>query len=157
MRIEVDQLDKPTHPDGLVLLDYFESHRARGVVPRRADLPAREIVRILPNVFILEPIDPEGLDWRLRLLGQGLVDRFGADPTGLAISQIYATDQVEYNAGVYRAVVAGERLSVTRGTFQDIDREFLTFEIVHTPIIGSDEKTRWVLGGIFFEGHVLSE
>ncbi|MEQ8747922.1 PAS domain-containing protein [Pyruvatibacter sp.] len=156
MRIDVTHFQKPEHPDGKLLLAYYEHQLANGTLPRRRDMPAREILSILPNMFILEPANAPATDWRFRLMGQHLVTRFGADATGLCISQAYASDQVEHNAAVYRAVVNGERLSITRGIFEGIDREFLEMEIVHVPMLGSDDKTRWILGGLFFEGEHLS-
>ncbi|MGD1932965.1 MAG: PAS domain-containing protein [Candidatus Phaeomarinobacter sp.] len=158
VRIHIDVKVRPgvTDPDSRNLFAYCDTCLAAGSPPRRSELPAREIVALLPNIFMLEPVDARGADWRFRLMGQGIVSRFGGDATDLTISQLYDPAQVEHNARIYREVSIGDTPNVTHGTFQGIDKEYLEFEIVHLPLIGTDGDTRWILGGIFFDGTHLT-
>ncbi|MEO0962918.1 MAG: PAS domain-containing protein, partial [Pseudomonadota bacterium] len=140
-----------TSDGGQTLLNYYTSHQARGQLPRRSDMPCRELLGIMPDLFMLEPVDAAGDDWRFRLVGQRLVEQVGVDATGLCISQAYEGADAERNAGDYRDVAMNGNTRITCGTFHGIDREFLQMEIVHVPMIGANGETPWVLGGLFIQ------
>ena len=149
LRTQLTICETATSSGGRSLIEYYESHRARGVYPRRSEMPSRELMGIMPDIFLLEPVDAEGTDWRFRLVGQGLVSRLGVDPTGMCISTAYAADDATRNAGDYQDIAVKGTTRITRGSFIGIDREFLEMEIVHVPMLGADDTTRWVLGGLF--------
>ncbi|CDO58819.1 hypothetical protein BN1012_Phect605 [Candidatus Phaeomarinobacter ectocarpi] len=151
IRTQLTICDTATSEGGQTLLSYYKSHQARGVFPQRTNMPCRELLGIMPDLFMLEPVDADGNDWRFRLVGQGLVEHVGVDATGLCISQAYEAADAERNAGDYRDVAINGNTRITRGTFLGIDREFLQMEIVHVPMIGADGETPWVLGGLFIQ------
>jgi hypothetical protein len=151
IRTQLTICDTATSDGGRTLLNYYQSHQARGVLPKRTDMPCRELLGIMPDLFMLEPVDAAGHDWRFRLVGQGLVEHVGVDATGLCISQAYEAEDAKRNAGDYRDIAMNGNTRITRGTFHGIDREFLQMEIVHVPMVGSDGVTPWVLGGLFVQ------
>ncbi len=151
MRTQLTICDTVATAGGQTLLNYYKSHQARGVLPQRTDMPCRELLGIMPDLFMLEPVDAAGQDWRFRLVGQGIVEHVGVDATGLCVSQAYEPTDAERNAGDYREIAMNGNTRITRGTFHGIDREFLQMEIVHVPMIGSDGVTPWVLGGLFIQ------
>jgi len=150
MSVEITPLKAPTHPGALKLVSYVEEKRANNDWPRRRNLPDKALASIMPNIFMLAPADPDGADWRFRLVGQEIVDRLGFDPTGSLISTLFAPEEALRHAKEYRDVIAGTRDSISRCVFRGIDRDFLTMEIIHVPMLGADGETFWILGGMFF-------
>jgi hypothetical protein len=149
--IKVCPIAAPRLDAGKFMVQFFHDLEARGELPHRAGMPYRGLLPVLSNIFILEPLDATMSDWRFRLVGQGIATRLGADPTGLCISDIYEPAQVANNAASYAGVTASLAPHITTGTFYGIKREYLNFEIVHLPMVGKDNETILILGGLFFD------
>ncbi|MBX3496497.1 MAG: PAS domain-containing protein [Parvibaculum sp.] len=150
VQIETDvvQIPAPEHPLSLALLDFWSRHKQGDRLLRRADLPCREMSALLPSIFVLEPLDPEGADWRLRLIGTQLTGWLGFDPTGKAISEIYRPECVADNAEVYREVTRDRIVHATQGRLCGINRDFLKLEILHLPMEGTTPQDMLLLGSI---------
>lgn len=138
----------PLHPQSLDLIAFWEKHRVDGRLLSRAQLPCRETVSLLPSIFVLERMDEDGEDWRLRIVGTHLTRWLGFDPTGLTISALYHPSCVGHNAQVYRDVTAERRLHVTHGRLNGVNRDFLRLEIVHLPMEGAGPDDLLLLGCI---------
>lgn len=151
LRTHLTICDAAKSDGGRTLLGFYDTHRAKGTLPRRADMPSRALSGILPSLFMLEPTDYQGTDWRFRLAGQEIVTRVGIDPTGLCISQAYELEDAERNAADYRDIAINGNPRVTRGHLAGINREYLDMEIAHVPMIGANGTTPWVLGGVFLD------
>lgn len=149
VEMDVERFDDPEHPSGCKLLNFWYAHKGRGKMLKRSDLPAREILDLMPNLFILEPVSPAGEDWRFRLFGQGLAEILGGDPTGLQISQIYSPHQVEHNAALYRDRSQSCLPFVSRGRILGIERDYMPFEVTNVPIESEAGGPRMFLGGMF--------
>lgn len=149
-RIEaiVEAIPAAVHPESLALIAFWEKHRTDSRLLRRADLPCREAAPLLPSVFVLEPTDETGTDWRLRLVGTKLTRWLDFDPTGLTISGFYHPDHVAHNADVYRMVTRDRRPHVTQGRLGGVNRDFLKLEIVHLPMEGASQDEMLLLGCI---------
>lgn len=154
IRTQLEICDTALTEGGRALVAYYQEHRSRNALPRRKKMPSRPLLGIMSNLFMLEPADEAGTDWRFRLVGQEVVERIGADATGLCISQAYEPDVARRNANDYCDIAMNHMVRITRGTFAGINREFLGMEIVHVPMIGSDDITPWVLGGLFVSNDV---
>ncbi len=154
MRTQLEICDTAQSDGGRALVAYYEEHRSRNTLPLRRQMPSRTLLGIMSNLFMLEPVDGDGTDWRFRLVGQEVVERIGVDATGLCISQAYEPDVALRNANDYRDIAMNHMVRITRGTFAGINREYLDMEIVHVPMVGSDGMTPWVLGGLFVSDDV---
>lgn len=154
MRTQLEICDTVQSDGGRALVAYYEEHRSRNALPHRKQMPSRPLLGIMSHLFMLEPVDGDGTDWRFRLVGQEVVERIGVDATGLCISQAYEPDVARRNANDYRDIAMNKMVRITRGTFTGIDREYLDMEIVHVPMIGADDTTPWVLGGLFVSDDV---
>ncbi|MEX1155054.1 PAS domain-containing protein [Parvibaculum sp.] len=150
VRIETDvtPIAAPQHPQSLALLDFWTRHRQGNRLLSRAALPCREMSTLLPSVFVLEPLGPDGADWRLRLIGTQLTGWLGFDPTGKAISELYQPDCVADNAEVYRQVTSERIVHATQGRLCGINRDFLALEILHLPMEGATPQDLLLLGSI---------
>lgn len=153
VRVAVEHLDAPQHPDACRFHRYYLDLAAQGRLPARADFPVRALAPLMPGLFIIAPAGPAHApdsDWRFRLIGTAITERLGLDATGMAISQLLSPDQLAHHAGVYTDVAHGRRLSITRGCFEGLDREYVQVEIVHVPMAAPDGVSRWVLGLMAF-------
>ena len=149
-RIETDvvPVGAAVHPQSRDLIAFWERHNGNGRLLGRANLPCRETAPLLPNVFVLERIDRDGEDWRLRVVGTHLTCWLDFDPTGLSISGLYHSAYVAHNAGVYRMVTEERRPHVTHGRIHGVDRDFLQLEFVHLPMEGTGPDDILLLGCI---------
>lgn len=150
MEIDVETVDLPQHEMSRALVGFWAENKSGECLPSRRLFPSRPILRLMPHIFILEPADGGRTDWLFRLAGTAFPERFGADPTGLKISQLYQPAQVAHNAAQYRERCDTRTSLVTRGRFLGIEKDFFRFEIVHVPIQTTDGAGLLVLGGLFF-------
>jgi hypothetical protein len=149
-RIAIDVKPQPAaeHPRGQELVRIWAEARAAGQPMTRGDVPSRKLLKLMPHLFLLEP-NADGTDWRFRLAGTAIGRRFGADPTGALISQIYDRRQADDQAAIYKRVVSGNAPHVTQGRIEGIDRQFLKIEFCHLPLLPPGQGLNWLLGGVF--------
>ncbi|WP_422004034.1 PAS domain-containing protein [Pyruvatibacter mobilis] len=150
MRAAVEHHEAATHPDGRFLVDYHNRMLAEQGGIRRTDLPCRALSPIMPNLFMMAPVTPAAEDWEIRIVGQEIITRLGIDATGHRISEFLTPDQTAHHATIYRDVAAGRRLSITTGRIEGLDRDYVTVEFVHVPLLGPDGQSKWMMGGVFF-------
>lgn len=149
-RIETNvvPIDKPLHAQSIKLIDFWQSRRKDGRLLSRSDLPCREAASLLPSIFVLDPLDAEGHDWRLRVVGTTLTRWLDFDPTGMTVREIFHPDHVDHDAEIYRTVTREKRPHITQGRLCGIGRDFLNLEIVHLPMEGASAAEIMLLGCI---------
>jgi hypothetical protein len=135
------------HPASQELIAYWESKRKDGGLPAREDIKPHEIVRLLPNVSILEP--REG-DWAIRLTGTGVIDRIGQEVTTKTIGEIYEPRTARRMIETYDAVVASRKPFVMKARLLGFGIAHALAESPMLPIIARDGQTVHIFGGIFF-------
>lgn len=146
--IDVARHETPEHPDARALVAVCEAAIAAGTPLARKDVPSRPLLRFMPQVFLLEPLEG-GADWRFRLFGAGIAQRLGGDPTGAKISELYSPDQVRHQAEEYRITAELRRPAVTGGKLYGIERDFLKLEFCNLSLEPPAGDVRWILGGVF--------
>jgi hypothetical protein len=135
------------HPKSQQLVAYWESKRKDGGLPARADIKPQEIVRLLPNVSILEPRDG---DWAIRLTGTGVIDRIGQEVTTKTIGEIYEPKTARRMIETYDAVVARREPAIMKARLSGFGITHALAESPMLPIIARDGRTVHIFGGIFF-------
>ncbi len=136
------------HPRGQELVRLWSEAKESGQPMARGDVPSRKLLRLMPHLFLLEP-SADGSDWRFRLAGTAIARRFGGDPTGALISQIYDKRQAVDQAAIYKSVAMRGLPHITQGRIEGIDRQFLTIEFCHLPLVPPGQGLNWLLGGVF--------
>jgi hypothetical protein len=139
----------PQHAQAKALLKYWRAQSPAGDIPRRDDIAAAQIPRLLPNLLILEPA-AECSDWSYRLIGTQVVARYGFDWTGLRVSDIYSTPSAARLIEEYSQAAASRIPSFAIGRLRAPGREHVIYEIAILPIRGRDTEKIWLLLGIFF-------
>lgn len=95
---------------------YWDGLRAGLAIPGRADIDPERIKEILPHVLLVDVLaDP--LDFRFRLAGTDVVERYGQELTGRRLSEIDVD-------GKYDQIFAEYRLTVDRRQPQLFQEEF---------------------------------
>lgn len=153
-RIAIDVKPQPLaeHPRCQELVRIWTEARDAGQPMTRGDVPSRKLIKLMPHLFLLEP-NEDGSDWRFRLAGTAIARRFGADPTGALISQIYERRQSDDQAAIYKRVVMNGAPHITQGRIEGIDRQFLKIEFCHLPLLPPGQGLNWLLGGVFVFEH----
>lgn len=132
--------------------EYWRSKRGDRRMPARADLDVLELRPFMGSMFLFDVLD-QGQDFRFRLIGTHLVERFGRDSTGKTFSEAYAgTDQVTANwlRGVYERVVAEAVPIWSRAPLAQVDRDFVVSAAIHLPLSADGRTVNMVFGASAF-------
>jgi hypothetical protein len=142
-------LAAPTHSAAKALLAYWQSKAPVDGLPLRKDIVAAEIPRLLSNLMIIEPV-ADGSDWKYRLVGTALAERYGFDWTGKLLTELLDAATAPAIVQFYNDVAAARTAAIVTGRVQTQGREHIVYECVALPILGSDGASVWVLLGVFF-------
>jgi hypothetical protein len=142
-------LEFPTHPNALLLLEYWcNRSKDDGFVVGR-DIPARPIAKILHILMVNEPIgDIE--DMNIRLAGSSFRRRHGRDITGEKLSSLFAPETFERLRGNTREILRTGKPCILDARVQWLDRELTHYEILVLPVLSPDRKATWMLVGLFY-------
>ena len=147
-RVQVEaELAEPEHLGAQRLLAYWHSKRGLNGLVSRTAIEPREIVGLLPWLFIAEGSGP---DWRFRLIGTGLCAGFGADLTGKSLQEIFQSDAAASLIHLYEAVATTNQPKTLKGRYKEAGLDHVTAEGVHLRIVARDGCTPQILGGVFF-------
>ena len=78
------------------LFAYWNSLRVDAPLPPRRRLDPRGILRLLPTVSLIDVLQGDGPDYRIRLAGTGLYNVYGREITGRTLSEVYNTAAADY-------------------------------------------------------------
>jgi hypothetical protein len=78
------------------LFAYWSSLRVDAIAPPRRRLDPAGMIRLLPTVSLIDVLQGDGLDYRVRLAGTGLYNVYGREITGLGLTEIYNTAAADY-------------------------------------------------------------
>lgn len=94
------------HSGLIQLLNYWREKRGERPAPRPSEIDPLEMRFILGYAMLLEVLD-DGADFRYRLFGSGIAERFGAEMTGKRLSDMQSGEYIfSFFAAGYQAVVA---------------------------------------------------
>lgn len=66
---------------------YWKSKKIKNKIPSRSQLDPCEFHHLLPYIMLIDVVN-DASDFIYRIFGTALVDRFGGDPTGYALTQV---------------------------------------------------------------------
>jgi hypothetical protein len=142
-------LSAPTHSACKALLAYWQSKRSGGSLPRRKDIVPAEIPQLLPHLMIIEPVNGGG-DWKYRLVGTAVAQRYGFDWTGKKMTELLDAATAPAIIRFYSDVAAMRAPNFVMGRAMIEGRDHVVYECGSFPILGSDGVTVWILMGVFF-------
>ena len=89
--IRHDDAEFAARIDSQILRDifaYWQSQRGTRAMPARADIQPMEIPRLLRHVYLIDVLsDPR--DYRHRLVGTAIGERYGDERTGKLVSEVF--------------------------------------------------------------------
>ena len=123
-----------TQPVLRPVLDYWEQKRAGRAMPRRQDIEPAELKAYLPHISLVEPLP--GGDFRYRLVGSAITERYGRNSTGKTFREIYPDrpDIALWLTRVMEAVVAHRRPVLATGSLGAVGKEHVLSEALLLPL-----------------------
>lgn len=136
-----------TQPILRPVLDYWHLKRGTRAMPARLDIEPLELKPYLRHLFLIEPLP--GGDFRYRLVGSEITERYGRNSTGRTVREIYAAVPVvaDWLLGMLRAVTTGKRPVLASGSLRAVGKEHVFSESLHMPL-GDDGDTVSMIFGV---------
>lgn len=150
-RLVVSFVEQPacTHPSAEELLAYWKACKSRGDFVMGRDVPARPIAALMKHLNVVEPTD-DGANFRFRLVGSILQQRFAHNVSGLSLSEVYDEDAAKTLEAFLRKAIFTQApvflMVKVKGLLGDVFRP----QTILLPMKAPDERTSWVLCGLFY-------
>lgn len=133
----------------LNLRDYWDGKRSGRPMPSRQDIKPTEIVRLLPNVLLVD-IEKEPFRLRYRLIGTKINETMGRDSTGKYYDEIYDGALLENIYLSFRSLIDRRQPLRTYGEVFYEDKSIYSYETINLPLSDDGESVDRVLGMIVF-------
>lgn len=142
--------DRSTWPDSLsepvrTLLEYWLSKCRNGEFPPRSAIEPREIVGLLPSVFIVERLAGETSDYRFQLVGTRIVEVEG-ECTGKLLSDLFPDRDRRADIWKQYDDACEGAIHVRHENLGWRDKESIDYEIVLLPLCGRDGTVGYLIG-----------
>lgn len=127
------------------MLDYWQHKRGARAMPMRQDIDPSELKAHLPHLCLIEPL-PDG-DFRYRLVGSAITERYERNSTGKTVRQIYG-DRPNAGAGLIRilgAVVMHRRPVLATGTLDAVGKDYVLSEALLLPLSNDGSSVSMIL------------
>jgi hypothetical protein len=131
---------------------YWRGKFSGGAMPRREDIDPADIVRHLPNIFIVDVIG-DGEDFRYRLIGTNIVMTNERDLTGHHFSEFYRDDPDGLRLarlGCATALETRDAVYTSGRAFWHPNWGYKDFECVHLPLRLEDHSVGMILGEVAY-------
>lgn len=143
-------ISAPVDPLIVRLFEYWRRKCAGRTMPRRADIDPVEMRALVNNVILFEVVEPISR-FRVRLVGQAIIDFVGFNSTGRYAGDDMPPDSAARMIAILADVVA-RRAPRFRAGFAHWhrDKSYRNFEACFLPLSDDDRTVDKILGGITF-------
>jgi len=146
--VEVRELDRPEDPELAALHALWLSRHREAAIPARADFNPGEFRTLLPNVMLVDILPPPDF-YRVRLMGEVLVELYGRNMTGLSPRDYQDRRTAERLTGLSRQVVATKRPLFRAGQVHWVPgKEHRRFESCFLPLATDGVAVDMIMGAI---------
>ena len=126
------RLQSPLHREAY---DYWCSKADAGRLPGRDAIDPLELPAVLPWLNLIDVLrDGEKYRFRHRLIGTGIVSRFGRDSTGSWFDELYDAEFLESHQKDYVSIVESGRPALSRVPMPLKEKNFITYERLALPL-----------------------
>jgi len=141
------------------LLAYWKSRSPEGRMPARADIDPLDIPRLLPFLYLVDVeylaaphLGATGTQhrFRYRLVGTGIVERNGGDPTGRYLDDFENRPFHETIVADYARCAAEKRPVAASRRFMDASGRHWPYQRLVLPLSEDGDKVNMLLGGNAF-------
>jgi hypothetical protein len=133
------------------LKHYWNAKRQGRQFPRRADIDPAELRSHLGYLFLIDVL-PDARDYRFRLLGSAMTQRYGRDSTGKTIVEAYqsAPEIGAWVLEVLTAVVTSKLPVVSEGRLSVVGKNYVIARALQLPLSEDGETVNMILGEMRF-------
>jgi hypothetical protein len=128
------------------VLDYWNAKRGARAMPRRRDIEPLELKPYLRHLFLIERL--AGEDFRYRLIGSEITERYGRNSTGKRIREVYADLPAiaQWFTTMLLAVTTLKRPVLASGTLRAIGKDHVLSESLHLPLSDDGDTVTMIFG-----------
>jgi hypothetical protein len=142
-------IDTIVNPRLRRLYEYWRERRGERRFPARADIEPLDLTFLMGNLILVEVIQGEPLDFRIRLHGTNLVQRAGYELTGKMLNELPITQFRQLAMDTFRHVATtGKPFRGYRDRVLD-DRTH-RYETVMLPLSNDGEQVDMLLVGLIY-------
>lgn len=134
-----------TQPVLRPVLEYWDQKRGGRKLPGRSDIDPEELKPYLRHLFLIEVLGAG--DFRYRLVGTEITERYGRNSTGKTVREIYAAMPAvgDWLTDMLGAVATAAHPVLASGPLTAINKEHVFSESLHLPL-GEDETVTMIFG-----------
>ncbi len=135
-----------TQPVLKAVLDYWEKKRAGRRLPSRADIDPQDLKPYLRHLFLIEVLG--GAEFRDRLVGSEITERYGRNSTGKTVTQIYSGMPAlrDWLTGMLLEVTRTARPVLACGPLAAINKNHILSDSLHLPLADDGETATMIFG-----------
>lgn len=128
--------------------DYWERKRGARPMPPRHEVEPAELKAYLRNLFLIEPLP--GAEFRYRLLGSEITDRYGRNSTGKTVRETYAQQPAiaDWYTALLQAVTTCRRPVFASGTLATVGKGHVLSEAVFLPLSDDGASVTMIFGAV---------
>jgi hypothetical protein len=146
----VKDIAAPKAPILVRLFDYWHAKRAGRLMPSRADIDPAELRGLVLNVMLYDVVEPGRL-YRIRLVGQAIVDFVGANNTGKMAGDGMPPEAARRMIDILDSVVANRAPRCRQGSaYWHRDKAHRAFEGCFLPLSSDGDTVDKILAGNAF-------
>ena len=147
---DVQDIATPQAPILVRLFEYWDAKRAGRLMPSRADIDPAELRVIVLNVMLYDVVEPGRL-YRIRLVGQAIVDFVGANNTGKMAGDGMPPEAARRMVEILNSVVARRAPRFRVGAaYWHRAKAHRRFEACFLPLASDGETVDKILAGNVF-------
>lgn len=141
----------PQDPVLLRILEYWQGKRGGRAMPRRADMdPPIELRGLASHIMLYDVLAPG--QYRVRLVGQAIVEFSGYDATGKPAGASMPPRGAEITIGILDSVAASRAPRFRTGLAHwHRDKSYRKFEACFLPLSSDGERVDIILAGVTFD------
>jgi hypothetical protein len=128
------------------LFAYWAARRRGAALPGRRDIAPEGFKRLLPTVSLLDVVQGERLDYRIRLAGTALYGVYGGEITGRSLGEVYNSAAADYWRAELAKVVKERRPAVGVHSLAWRGAAHLSIVWLRLPLAGNGTDVDMILG-----------
>jgi hypothetical protein len=147
---EANDIAAPTDPILIRLYDYWQSKRRGRPMPSRADIDPIELRSLVYHVVLYDVVEPGRL-YRIRLVGQAIVDFVGVNNTGKLAEDGMPPEAAKRMIEILNGVVTTRSPRFRAGqAYWHRDKSYRTYEACFLPLSSDEVTVDKILAGSTF-------
>ena len=132
------------------IVAYWEQKRGSRPMPLRKDIDPLELKEHLRMIFLVDAL--RGDEFRFRLLGSEIVERYGRNSTGKTVRETYCEmpDIARWCTEMFQAVIDSKRPVLAQGSLRSVRKDFFSFEAIALPLSRDGEQADMIFGAVHY-------